>query len=45
VAAFALAVYFWGCRAGTAYMRARPEMVARLRAQADVDRGDAPASS
>lgn len=45
VAAFALAVYVWGCRAGTAYMRARPEMVARLRAQADVDRGDEPASS
>jgi amino acid transporter len=45
VAVFSLAVYLWGCRAGTAYMRARPEMVARLRAQADVDRGDAPASS
>lgn len=45
VALFSLAIYGWGCRAGTAYMLARPEMVARLRAQADVDRGDEPAST
>ncbi|GAA4780442.1 APC family permease [Actinomycetospora chlora] len=38
VAAFSLAVYAWGAAAGTAYMRARPEMVERLGAQADADR-------
>lgn len=38
VAAFSLAIYVWGARAGTAYMRARPEMVRRLRAEADADR-------
>jgi hypothetical protein len=42
VAAFSLATYVWGCRSGTEYMTARPEMVARLRADADQDRGDAP---
>ncbi|MHC1561561.1 APC family permease [Actinomycetospora sp. C-140] len=38
VAAFSLGVYAWGASAGTSYMRARPEMVARLRAEADADR-------
>jgi amino acid transporter len=38
VAAFSLAVYAWGAAAGTAYMRARPDMVERLGAQADADR-------
>jgi amino acid transporter len=42
VAAFSLATYVWGCRSGTEYMTARPEMVARLRADADQDRGDTP---
>ena len=42
VAVFALAVYGWGVRSGVAHMLARPEMVARLRAEADLDRGDAP---
>lgn len=40
VAAFSLATYFWGCRSGIAYMTARPEMVRRLRTDADHDRGD-----
>jgi hypothetical protein len=38
VAVFSLAVYAWGAAAGTAYMRARPEMVERLGVQADADR-------
>jgi amino acid transporter len=38
VGVFSLAVYAWGAAAGTAYMRARPEMVERLGAQADADR-------
>jgi amino acid transporter len=42
VAAFSLVIYLWGARSGTAYMKARPEMVRRLRAEADEDRGDEP---
>lgn len=42
VAGISLATYLWGARSGTAYMKARPEMVRRLRAEADEDRGDAP---
>lgn len=42
VAVFALAVYGWGVRSGVAHMLARPEMVAQLRAEADLDRGDEP---
>jgi amino acid transporter len=42
VAVFALVIYGWGARSGTAYMRARPETVRRLRAEADHDRGDVP---
>ena len=42
VAAFGLAIYLWGARAGTAYMLARPELVRALRADADTARGDTP---
>ena len=42
VAAFSLATYLWGARSGTAHMTARPDMVRRLREEADRDRGDAP---
>jgi hypothetical protein len=42
VAVFSLAIYLWGARSGTAYMKARPEMVRQLRAEADEDRGDVP---
>ena len=42
VAAFSLATYVWGGRSGTRYMTARPEMVQRLRSDADHDRGDTP---
>lgn len=42
VAVFALAVYGWGVRSGVAHMLARPEEVQRLRAEADLDRGDSP---
>jgi hypothetical protein len=42
VAVFSLVTCLWGARSGTAYMKARPEMVRRLRAEADEDRGDLP---